>query len=117
MKPKYLKLIILFIGSFLIYCCGPQESIPHSELDYKLEKIEYQIEDSRSENLRRKLENRTEFKEGQYFDYLTFIKERKRITDLMKKNVDPNFSGEKVRFEIDTTSADKKFSVIAIIEK
>jgi len=47
---------------------------------------------------------------------LSFIKERKRITDLIRKNIDPQFSKENIRFEIDTTLAENKFSILAIVE-
>lgn len=115
---KFLKPLFLSLGGFIIfYCCTSNKNISDSKLSHKFEKISFQFEDSGLNKLLPNLEKNTEFKKGQTFDYLTFIKERIRIAKHIRKNVDPDFSGEKVQFEIDTTLAEDKFSVLAIIKK
>jgi len=117
---KNLKRVTLFFATILIFSCASKEKVADFEKNvkqnYKLEKIVYQIEDNKSRILLENQVKKTEFKKGQILNKETFIKERARITDLVRKNIDPNFSKENIRFEIDTTLADNKFSILAIVE-
>ena len=117
---KNLKGVILLFASILIFSCASKEKMADFEKDvkqnYKLEKIVYQIKDNKSRNLLESQVKKSKFKKGQSLDKETFTKERARITNLIRKNIDPNFSKKNIRFEIDTTLAENKFSILAIVE-
>lgn len=116
---KNLNTLILTISSLFIFGCSSNKKIASFEedfkQDYKLEKIVYDIKDNKSRRLLEKEVEQTKFKKGQSLAKLIFINERKRITSLIRKNINPDFSEDKVRFEIDTTLANNKFSVLAIV--
>ena len=117
---KNLNAFILTVSSLLIFSCSSNKKIASFEKEpkqeYKLERIVYDIKDNKSRLLLENEVKKTEFEKGQSLDKITFIKERKRITSLIRKKINPDFSEEKIRFEVDTTLADNKFSVLAIVE-
>ncbi|WP_299229725.1 hypothetical protein [uncultured Psychroserpens sp.] len=114
---KALKLIFtLLVVTFSINCSTPKQG-NITQIDYKLESIEYNIEDSSIKNLVQTNMDKTKFKKGQSIKESTFIKERKRIAKLIRKNENPNFSTDQVSFEIDTTVSKNKFSVTTTIKQ
>jgi hypothetical protein len=117
---KNFKNLVLLASSLFIYSCASNERASEfnneETKDYKLEKIVYQIENDESRDLLQSQQEKTKFKKGQVLNKSTFIKERKRITTLIRKHLNPSFSEKNIRFEIDTTLANNKFSVLAIVE-
>tara|TARA_B100000678_G_scaffold227176_1_gene195003 strand:- start:342 stop:704 length:363 start_codon:yes stop_codon:yes gene_type:complete len=85
--------------------------------NYKLENVVFDIKDNSLRQLLESQKHQTKFKKGQSLKRPTFIKERARILSLVRKNYNSDFSENKIRFEIDTSMADNKFSVVAIIQE
>ena len=113
---KILKYTICSLAAFFIYSCGARQAVSSSQIDYTFNEINFRLNDTISKNLMQKLKNETVFKEGEYFNYLSFINERIRISELIKKRGNPDFSGEQIEFEVDTAGLPgKKFKVLAII--
>ena len=113
---KTLKLIFaLFILTCFINCSSSKQAIA-LENDYKLDMVEYDVKDNSIKDLLRTHMDKTKFKKGQSINESTFIKERKRIVKLIRKNNNPNFSEDNVSFVIDTTLSKNKFSVTAIVK-
>lgn len=114
MKTLKFILTILTLTCF-INCSTSKQAIAH-ENDYKLEAVEYDAMDSSIKNLLYTHMDKTKFKKGQSIKESTFIRERKRIVKLIRKNKNPDFAAEKVSFVIDTTLSKNKFSVTAIVK-
>ena len=114
---KTLKLIstIFLIGGFVVSCSSAKKS-RDLEKKYKLEKIVYDIQDNNLRHLLESQKKQTVFEKGQSLKKSTFVKERKRIVTLIRENQNPDYSENKVRFEIDTTLAKNRFSVVAIVK-
>jgi hypothetical protein len=114
---KTLKLIFAMslISGILISCSSTKQTTSFKK-DYKLDKVVYDIKDNNVRLLLKNQINKTEFKKGQSLNTSTFIKERKRIVKLIRKNQNPDFSEDKISFVIDTTFAKNKFSVTTIVK-
>lgn len=114
---KTLKLIfaITFISAILISCSSTKQTSSFKK-DYKLETVEYEVKDYKVKDLLITHINKTKFKRGQPIKKSTFQKERIRIVKLIRENNNPNFSIDKISFEIDTTVSKNKFSVKTIIQ-
>jgi hypothetical protein len=114
---KTLRLIsAIFLISGFFVCCSSAKRKTELEKKYKLEKIVYDVQDNNLRQLLESQKKQTVFKKGRPLKKSTFIKERKRIVALIRKNQNPNYSENKVRFEIDTTLAKNRFSVVAIVK-
>ncbi|GAA0763277.1 hypothetical protein [Psychroflexus lacisalsi] len=115
---KTFKLIFAaFLMCVTIISCSTAKQSSDFNIDYKLEKVVFDVKDNRVKQLLERQKNKTEFKKGQSLKKSTFTKERSRIVKLIRENHNSNFSVNKIRFEIDTTLADNKFSVVAIVQE
>jgi hypothetical protein len=55
------------------------------------------------------------FKEGQPYSIYDFDRERARLLALLKKHGVPELPWRQIAFEVDTTLADQRFSVVTVI--
>ena len=115
MKTLKLFFALSLIGGILVNCSSTEKAIDFKK-DYKFEKITFDIKDNDLRLLLESQKNKTKFKKGQPLKTATFIKERKRIVTLIRKNQNPDFSENKILFEVDTTLTKNKFSVIAVVQ-
>jgi NhaP-type Na+/H+ and K+/H+ antiporter len=113
---KTLKLIFAILTLACSINCGTKKQASVSINDYKLETVEYNVKDSNIKDLLNTHMDKTKFKKGQSIKESTFIKERERIVKLIRKNQNPDFSEDRVSFEIDTTLMRNKFSVVTTIQ-
>jgi len=114
---KTLKLIFALLTLiFIVNCTSSKQTTVHTG-DFKLETIEFDVKDNKIKNLLITHLNETKFKKGQSIKESTFHKERERIVKLIRENNNPDFSIDKIRFEIDTTLSKNKFSVKTIVLK
>lgn len=114
---KTLKLIFALLILTCTINCSTSKQVTVHENDFKLEMVEYNVKDSSIKDLLYTHMDKTKFKKGQSIKESTFIKERKRIVKLIRKNKNPDFSADKVSFEIDTTLSKNKFSVTTIVKQ
>lgn len=115
---KTIKLILsaILICVITISCSTAKQSMDFNK-DYTLDKVVYDIKDNRVRQILESHKNQTEFRKGQSLKKSTFTKERSRIVKLIRENHNSDFSENKIRFEIDTTLANNKFSVVAIVQQ
>jgi len=114
---KTLKLIFALFTFTCCINCSTSKQATALEKDYKLETVEYNVQDSGINDLLHTHMDKTKFKKGQSIKESTFLKERKRIVKLIRENNNPDFSTDKVSFVIDTTLSKNKFSVTTIVEQ
>ena len=114
---KTLKLIIALLSLAYFTNCSSSKQASVSQIDYKLETVEYNVVDSSINDLLHAHMDKTKFKLGQSIDVSTFVKERKRIVKLIRKNNNPEFSEDQVSFVIDTTFSKNKFAVTTIVKQ
>jgi hypothetical protein len=115
---KTFKLIFAaFLMCVITISCSTAKQSTDFKKDYKLEKVVFDIKDNSVRQLLESQKNKTEFRKGQSLKKSTFTKERSRIVKLIRENHNSDFSENKIRFEIDTTLADNKFSVVAIVQE
>ncbi|MCD2259143.1 hypothetical protein [Psychroserpens luteolus] len=114
---KTLKLIFALLALIFIVNCTSSKQMTAYTGDFKFEAIEFDVKDSNIKDLLITHMNDTKFKKGQSIKESTFHKERKRIVKLIRENNNPDFSIDKISFEIDTTLSKNKFSVKTIVLK
>jgi len=116
MKTLKLVLAISLTCGFLISCTSLKQ---HTSLnkDYTLDHVILDVKDNKTEKLLKDNVTKSAFKKGQTINTSIFVKERKRITKLIRKNQNADFSETKISFEIDTTFATKKYSITTIVKK
>ena len=119
MKSKIISVFSFMICAILMSCSSTQK-ILDKENDNKFDKYEfyeitYDIKDNNTLQLLENHKNETKFKKGKSFKISTFNKEKNRIAALIRKHQNRNFSGDSIRFEIDTTLIRNKFSVVTSI--
>ncbi|WP_452222104.1 hypothetical protein [Lacinutrix salivirga] len=115
MKTLKSILAITFISGILTSCSSTKQTSTFKK-DFKLETIEFDVKDHKVKDLLITHINKTKFKRGQPIKKSTFHKERIRIVKLIRENNNPDFSIDKISFEIDTTLSKNKFSVKTIIQ-
>jgi len=115
---KTFKLILAaFLMCVITISCSTAKQSTDFKNDYTLEKVVFDIKDNSVRNLLESKKSETEFVMGQSLKKYTFFKERSRIVKLIRENHNSDFSENKIRFEIDTTLANNKFSVVAIVQE
>lgn len=115
---KTFKLIcVAFLMCVITISCSTAKQSTDFKKDYKLERVVFDIKDNSVRRLLESQKNESEFSKGQSLEKSTFIKERSRIVKLIRENNNSGFSENKIRFEIDTTLANNKFSVVAIVQE
>lgn len=116
-----MKTFKLFFAAILLcvitISCSTAKDSTDFKKDYTLEKVVYDIQDNSVRQILESQKDKTEFRKGQSLKKSTFTKERSRIVKLIQENHNSDFSENQIRFEIDTTLADNKFSVVAIVEE
>ena len=114
---KALKPLFALVSLICLVSCSSSKQTTVLDEDYKLEAVDYQAEDNSIEDLLNTHSDKSKFKKGQSLRESTFIKERERITKLIRENNDPDFSIDRVSFEVDTTLSKNKFSVTAVVRE
>ncbi|MDG5493020.1 hypothetical protein [Psychroserpens sp. SPM9] len=114
---KTLKLIFALLSITCFINCSTSKQASVTAIDYKLDMVDYNVTDSSIKDLLYTHMDKTKFKKGQSIKESTFIKERKRIVKLVRKNNNPEFTADKVSFVIDTTFSKNKFSVTTIVKQ
>lgn len=120
LNSKHMKTFKLLFALCTLTCfinCSTSKQATASINDYKLETVEYNANDSSIKDLLNTHKAETKFKKGQPIKESTFIKERKRIVKLIRKNNNPEFSEDNVSFEIDTTFSKNRFSVVTTVRQ
>ena len=116
MKAFKLIFAVLLMCVITISCSTAKQSTDF-EKDYKLEKVVFDIKDNSVRQLLKSQKNKIEFRKGQALKTSIFTKERSRLVKLIRENYNADFSENEIRFEIDTTLANSKFSVVAIVQE
>lgn len=125
LKIKHMKtskfIFVTFLICAIIVSCSSTQQTAAMEKDnifdkYKFDKITYNIKDNNLQQLLENHKNETKFKKDESLKTSTFTKEKNRIVALIRKHQNPDFSEDKVRFEIDTTLIKNKFSVVTTIQ-
>ncbi|MFK7781479.1 hypothetical protein [Psychroserpens sp.] len=115
---KILKLILaMSLISGVLTSCSSTKQTTSFKKDYQFDKVVFDIKDNNVKLLLENQINKTKFRKGQSLNTSTFIKERKRIVKLIRKNHNPDFSEDKISFVIDTTLSKNRFSVTTIVKK
>lgn len=120
MKTLKFIFITLLICGIIVSCSSSQQTVDLEKDNifnkYKFDKITYNIKDKNVLQLLENHKKETKFKNGQSLKTSTFISEKNRIVALIRKNQNPEFSEDRVSFEIDTTLIRNKFSVVTTIK-
>lgn len=118
-SSKFIFITFLICG--IIASCSSTQQTGDLEKDdilnkYKFDEITYNIKDNNVQQLLENHKKETKFKKGESLKISTFTSERNRIVTLIRKNQNPDFSEDRVSFEIDTTLMRNKFSVVTTIQ-
>lgn len=120
MKTSKFIFIAFLIYGIIISCSSTQPTVGVENDNifdkYKFDNITYSIKDNNVQQLLENHKNETKFKKGEYLKTSTFTKEKYRIVALIRKHQNPDFSEDRVSFEIDTTLTRNKFSVVTTIQ-
>ena len=116
MKTFNLILVMSLLSGLFISCSSSKQTTSFKK-DYRLETVEFDVKDDNLKDLLITHINETKFKKGQSIKESTFKKERERILKLIRDNNNPDYSIDKISFEIDTTLSKNKFSVKTIVLK
>ena len=120
MKTSKFIFITFLICGIIVSCSSTQQTVDLEKDNifdkYKFDKITYNIKDNNVQQLLENHKNETKFKKGESLKISTFTNEKNRIVALIRKNQNPDFSEDKVSFEIDTTLVRNKFSVVTTIQ-
>nr|WP_321237576.1 hypothetical protein [uncultured Psychroserpens sp.] len=120
MKTSKLIFITFLICGIIVNCSSTQQTVDLEKDNifdkYKFDNITYNIKDKNVQQLLENHKKETKFKKGESLKTSTFTKERNRIIALIRKHQNPDFSEDKVSFEIDTTLIRNKFSVVTTIQ-
>ncbi len=119
MKTLFQSSIPAALATFLLLAGGCQSAKSSRPLlpgmPYRLAEVTYRVDDERLGRVVKAARRKSVFKEGQPYSIYDFDQERTRLLALLKKHGVPDLPWRQVRFEVDTTLADQRFSVVTVI--
>ncbi|WP_456438742.1 hypothetical protein [Psychroserpens sp.] len=116
MKTSKFIFITFLICGIIVSCSSTQQTVD-LEKDNIFDKYKFdKIKDNNVQQLLENHKNETKFKKGEPLKTSTFTNEKNRIVALIRKHQNPDFSEDRVSFEIDTTLMRNKFSVVTTIQ-
>ncbi|HWV73859.1 MAG TPA: hypothetical protein VN040_19200 [Pseudosphingobacterium sp.] len=113
MKLKSLLFPTLIAG--VMFLTTTAKSQTEKPLEYKLERVIYNISNDKIREVLEAEKSNTSFKKGQPFNIAVFKKERARIETLVRAKMDSTFTKDQVSFRIDTTLSNHMYAIETII--
>jgi hypothetical protein len=119
MKTLFRSSIPVTLATFLVFAGGCQSAKTSRPLlpgmPYRLSEVTYRVDDERLGRVVRAARRKSVFKEGRPYSIYDFDKERARLLALLGKHGVPDLPWRQIKFEVDTTLADQRFSVVTVI--